>query len=1042
MVSDCTPVPNAAITGSSVNPDAGRAEFPSQRKPVLSQRKIISHLVYLPNMVYNAPYNPSRSRGMEEGGKSMLGINMDDVLTTLNLLKPQLITIGVLLLVAIVITIVAVKIKKPTRGLVRVSAWVCFLLALVLIVNQILTGPMYSMVSMVFGKSGDISQESITNASALCEDIAGEGFVLLKNDGVLPLGKDAKVNTFGWSSTNPVYGGTGSGSLSANYETVSLLKGLENAGIQYNQDLVKFYTDWRTARPVIGMFGQDWTIPERSAEEYDAAGIIDNAKAYSDTAIIVIARSGGEGADLPMSLDPAVPATFVDNGGGMFGVFGMRYSEFPEDLDASKHYLELTTREAAMVEKVTAAFDKVIVVINASNAMELGWVNEYPSIKAVILAPGPGQTGFNALGSILTGKVNPSGRTIDTFVADLTAAPNFKNIGEFVYQNAEDVSPEVAGWGGPPSVVTPNFVDYVEGIYVGYRWYETAAAEGIIDYDKTVVYPFGYGLSYTTFEQKMGEITEKDGVLSFDVTVTNTGAVAGKDVVEVYFNPPYVNGGIEKSTANLVAFAKTGLLEAGKSETVKISFRVEDMASFDDRTARAYVLDAGDYVISINKDSHNVIDSKTWNVANTITYSADNKRSTDQEAAVARFDFARGNVTYLSRADAFANYEEAVAAPADFTMTDEIKKGFYNHKTYDPTQFNNPDDKMPTTGASNGLTVKDLRGKSYDDPQWEKLLDQLTVADMVDLIGTGGYQSIAVSSVGKTQQIDCDGPASINNNFTGKASIGFPAGVVIAATWNTDSAKAFGQSIGKMADEMDVSGWYAPAMNIHRSAFAGRNFEYYSEDGFISGKMAANAISGAAESGVYSFMKHFALNDQETHRTDMLLTWSTEQAMREIYLKPFELSVKEGHAGAVMSAFNYIGNKYAAATSELQKDVLRGEWGFRGMVLTDYFGGYGYQDADILIRNGNDFCLTPQKTDQSAVTDQTSATSVLAMRQAAKNILYTVANSRAYASGAQGGMATWELIKNIIIAVVAILLALWEFLGIRKFLKAKKAQQA
>ncbi len=971
----------------------------------------------------------------------MLGINMDDVLTTINLLKPQLILIGVLLALAIIITIIAVKIKKPTRGLVRGSAWVCFLLALILIVNQILTGPMYSMVSMVFKKSGDISEESINTASQLCEDIAAEGFVLLKNDGTLPLGENAKVNTFGWSSTNPVYGGTGSGSLSANYETISLLKGLENAGIQYNQDLVKFYTDWRTARPNIGMMGQDWTIPELSAEEYDAAGIIDNAKAYSDTAIIVISRSGGEGADLPKSLDPAVPATFVDDGSGtMFAARGMRFSEFPEDLDASKHYLELSTRETAMVEKVTAAFDKVVVVINASNAMELGWVNEYPSIKAVILAPGPGQTGFNALGEILTGKVNPSGRTIDTFVADLTAAPNFNNIGEFVYTNAEDVSPEVAGWGGPPSVVNPNFVDYVEGIYVGYRWYETAAADGVIDYNKSVVYPFGYGLSYTTFEQKMGEITEKDGVLSFDVTVTNTGAVAGKDVVEVYFNPPYVSGGIEKSAVNLVAFAKTGLLQSGKSETVKISFRVEDMASFDDTNAKAYVLDAGDYVISINKNAHEAIDSKTYTVASTITYGQDNKRSTDQEAAVARFDFAKGNVTYLSRANGFANYEQAVAAPTDYTMTDEIKDGFYNHKTYDPTKFNNPDDKMPVTGASNGLTIRDLRGKAYDDPQWEKLLDQLTVEDMVNLIGTGGYQSIAVNSVGKTQQIDCDGPASINNNFTGKASIGFPAGVVIAATWNVDSAKAFGQSIGKMADEMDVSGWYAPAMNIHRSAFAGRNFEYYSEDGFISGKMAANAISGAAESGVYSFMKHFALNDQETHRTDMLLTWTNEQAMREIYLKPFELSVKEGHAGAVMSAFNYIGNKYAAATPELQKDVLRSEWGFKGMVLTDYFGGYGYQDADILIRNGNDFCLTPQATDFSKVTDQTSATSVLAMRQASKNILYTTANSRAYASGGAGGMATWEIIKNVILAVAIALLALWEFLNIRKYLKAKKAK--
>ncbi len=965
----------------------------------------------------------------------MLGINMNDVITTIGLLKNYLIAIGVVLALAIIISLIAIKIKKPEKGLVRGSAWVCFILATALLINAILVGPMYSMVSMVFSKGGDISEKSITEASELCETIADEGFVLLKNDGLLPLGSNAKVNTFGWSSTNPVYGGTGSGSLSGLYETVSLLKGLENAGISYNADLVKFYTDWRTARPNIGMMGQDWTIPERSIDEYEAAGIFDNAKAYSDTAMIVIARSGGEGADLPKSLDPAVPSTFNDDGKGtMFSATGLRYSEFPEDLDASKHYLELTTREAAMVERVTSEFQNVIVVINASNAMELGWVNDYPSIKAVILAPGPGQTGFNALGNILTGKVNPSGRTIDTFVADLTASPNFNNIGEFQYTNLADVSP--MSYGFP---VTPNFVDYVEGIYVGYRWYETAAAEGAINYDEAVVYPFGYGLSYTTFEQTMGEITEANGTISFDVTVKNTGSAAGKDVVEVYFNPPYTNGGIEKSVANLIAFAKTGILQPGASETVKISFQAEDMASFDYQGAGAYVLETGDYVISINKDSHTVIDSKTYNVGATVTYGENNKRESDQEAAVARFAYAQGDVTYLSRADHFANYEEATAAPTNFEMSDTAKAGFYNHTNYDPTQFNNPNDVMPTTGAKNGLKLADLRGKDYDDPQWEKLLDQLTIDDMVSLIGTGGYQSVAVESVGKTQQVDCDGPASINNNFTGKASIGFPAGVVIASTWNVDLAKQFGQSIGRMADEMDVSGWYAPAMNIHRSAFAGRNFEYYSEDGLISGKMAANAILGAAESGVYAFMKHFALNDQETHRTDMLCTWTNEQAMREIYLKPFEISVKEGKCGAVMSAFNYIGNKYAAATTELQNEVLRGEWGFRGMVLTDYFGGYGYQDADILIRNGNDFCLTPQATDFSKVTDTTSATSVLAMRQASKNILYTTANSRAYASDSGAGMAQWEIIKNVILAAVIVLCALWEFLLIKKYLKAKKA---
>ena len=967
----------------------------------------------------------------------MLGINMNDVITTLGMIKGYLIALAVVLVVAIAVTVVAMKLPKATRGIARGSAWVGFVLALVIIVDMILTGPMYGMVSMVFRGSGDISEDSIRDASALCEDIADEGFVLLKNEGgLLPLASGAKVNTFGWSATNPVYGGTGSGSLSGLYPTVTLLEGIKQAGVEYNEELTSFYTAWKDKRPNIGMMGQDWTCPEPTIAEYESAGMFDKATAFSDTAMIVISRAGGEGADLPTSLDPAVPDTFQDDGKGtMFSASGMRFSEYPEDLDASKHYLEPTARELAMIEKVTEQFDKVIVVVNASNAMELGWIEDYPSIKSVILAPGPGQTGFNALGNILSGKVNPSGRTVDTFVYDLTAIPAYNNIGEFQYTNLSDVSPESYG-----QSVTPNFVNYVEGIYVGYKWYETAAAENAIDYGKTVQFPFGYGLSYTTFQQEMGPISESNGTITFDVTVTNTGSVAGKDVVEVYYNPPYTNGGIEKASANLVAFDKTGVIEPGKSETVKISFQVEDMASFDYQGAGAYVLESGDYIISINTDSHNVIDSKTYTVSSTVTYGEDNKRASDMVAATAQFGYAQGDVTYLSRKDGFANYDDAVAAPTDFEMAADVKAGFYNHTNYDPTQFNNDGDAVPTTGAKNGLTLMDLRGKEYDDPQWEKLLDQLTVDDMVELIGIGGYQSVAIDSVGKTQQVDCDGPASINNNFTGKASIGFPAGVVIAATWNTDLAHDFGASIGKMADEMDVSGWYAPAMNIHRTAFSGRNFEYYSEDGYLSGAMASNAVNGAAESGVYSFLKHFALNDQETHRTDMLCTWSNEQAIREIYLKPFEMCVKnyEGKSMAVMSAFNYIGHKYAGANPELLNTVLRDEWGFRGMVLTDYFGGYGYQDADIQIRNGGDFCLTPQQIEFSELTDKTSGTSLQAARQACKNILFTTANSRAYATGAAAGMAGWMMVMYAISAVVVLAAVACEVVLVRGYLKKKK----
>ncbi len=541
----------------------------------------------------------------------------------------------------------------------------------------------------------------------------------------------------------------------------------------------------------------------------------------------------------------------------------------------------------------------------------------------------------------------------------------------------------------------------------------------------------------------MSDLTvDGEGNISLDVTVTNTGSVAGKDVVEVYYNPPYTNGGIEKSTANLIAFDKTEMLEPGASETITITFKAEDMASYDADVNKAYVLEAGDYIISINSDSHTVIDSRTYNVPSTIVYGEGNARSTDATVVTNQFDFADGGVTYLSRADGFANYAEATAAPASYEMSDELKASFINNGNYDPNEYNNADDVMPTTGASNGLQLVDMRGVDYDDAQWDTFLDQLTINDMDTLIALGGYQTAAVPSIGKVQTYDCDGPASINNNFTGVGSVGFPSAVMIASTWNQDLASEFGRSIGKMADEMNTTGWYAPAMNNHRSAFAGRNFEYYSEDGVLSGKMAAKAIQGAEEFGVYAYMKHFALNDQEANRCDMLCTWADEQSIREIYLKPFEISVKEGGCDAVMSSFNYIGHKWAGACDELLNKVLRDEWGFVGMVLTDYFGVYGYMDADQAIRNGTDFCLVNYDTATNHVTDTTSATGVQAMRQASKNILYTVVNSRAYAEeNLNMGMPTWQIVAIAADVVLAAVLIVLEVRTIKGYGRRKAAVQ-
>ena len=872
----------------------------------------------------------------------MLSINMDDVIKVLNSIKSQLIGFGVVAVLLIAVMIACRKQSKSKKYLIRWQAGLGMVLALAITVNLILTGPMYSMVTLATG-GGKVSEENVASATQLCENIADEGIVLLDNDGTLPMAKNSKLNVFGWASTNPCYGGTGSGALSDAYPTVTLLEGLKNAGFELNTELSDFYTSYRADRPVVGMFSQDWTLPEPEAAQYTDE-MMNNAKAFSDTAMVVITRVGGEGADLPTDVSQVTYDA------------GHSYNDF----EPGDHYLQLSKTEKDMIDLVCKNFDKVVVVYNGANAMELGWVKDYSQIKSVVWCAGTGQSGFNALGSILCGDVNP----------------------------------------------------------------------------------FGRGLSYTTFTQTLNSVTEADGTITVDVTVTNTGSASGKEVVEVYYNPPYTNGGIEKASANLIGFAKTSELAPGASENVTVTFKAEDMASYDTYGKGCYVLEKGDYVISINADSHTVLDSKVYNVASDIVYDASNKRESDVEVADNKFDFAEGNVTYLSRADGFANYAEATAAPADFELPAEAKAAFYNNSNWNPEDFNNADDVAPTTGAKNGLKLKDMVGVDYNDAQWDAFLDQLTVADMDSLIALGGYQSVAVDSIGKVQAVDCDGPASINNNFTKQGSIGFPSAVMIAATWNTDLAHDFGTSIGKMADDMDVSGWYAPAMNIHRSAFAGRNFEYYSEDGVLSGAMAANAIMGSQEQGVYAFMKHFALNDQETNRCGMLCTWSNEQAIREIYLKPFEHCVKAADCHAVMSSFNYVGNTYAGNCSALLNDVLRGEWGFVGMVLTDYYGVYGYQDSDRLIRNGGDFCLVNYDTETNHLTDTTSATALVSARQACKNILYTVANSRAYyPENLNPGMPGWEKVMIGVDVVLAAALIALEVLVVKKGYAKRKEEE-
>lgn len=773
------------------------------------------------------------------------------------------------------------------------------------------------------------------------------------------------------------------------------------------------------------MFAQDWTLPEVPAKQYSDK-LVSDAKDFSDEAVVVLTRVGGEGADLPTDMK-AKGITYKNN------------SKDYDDFQKGESFLQLSKTERDMIDLVTSNFKKVTLVYNGANTFQFDFLNDYPQIQSVVWCPPAGQTGFSALGEVLAGETNPSGKTSDTFLKNLTKSVSYNNFGKFEYTNMADKAAKYKGFTGDDVTAIPGFVNYSEGIYVGYKFYETASDEGLINYDDTVAFPFGYGLSYTSFDQKLDSVKYKGGKVTITATVTNTGDKAGKDVVEVYYNPPYTDGGIEKASKNLAGFEKTKELQPGESQKVTVKFDDDDMASYDYKGAKAYVLEKGDYDISIQSDSHHVIDHKAITVKDTVTYDSDsNTHNGDKTVATNQFDDVAGDVTYLSRADHFANYKEATAAPTNFKMSDKAKETFYNNSNYDPKKFDKDSDKMPTTGAKNGLKLSDMYGKDYDDADWDKLLDQLTFDDMDNLIANGGYGTQAVKSVGKIQLTDADGPASLNNNFTGVGSIGFPASTAFACTWNKDLAKQFGEMIGDMAHDMHVAGWYAPAMNIHRNAFSGRTFEYFSEDSLLSGVMASSEISGAKSKGVYSFMKHFALNDQETKRTEMLCTWTNEQAMREIYLKPFEMSVKEGGAQAVMSSFNYIGNTYAGADSALLQTVLRGEWGFKGFVLTDYFGGYGYQNADQEVRAGNDSMLATTKI-TNHITDK-SATSVKAMRQAAHNILYTAANSWQYANG-EPKVATpiWKTAMYVAWGVVAVLVIGLEFLTIKRYLSRKKA---
>ena len=897
------------------------------------------------------------------------------------------------------------------------------------------------------------TQDVQAAADALVEEIESEGIVLLKNNGALPLVAPAKVTLLGRDAADPVYGGSGSGSVDLS-TVIDLRTGLEQAGYEINDTVYSILSGYASYKEEMTALGANrvydhpkgvitmddpatstYYIGEMPVENY-TADAISSFSAYGDAAIVVIGRGGGEGGDLTRDMEG-----------------------WDDNYTAGQHQLELNQDEKDMLALAEEHFDRVIVLINASTPMELGMLEDDENVDAILWVGSPGQTGFNAVGDVLSGAVNPSGRTVDIYPADFTQDPTFVNFGHYQYENLSASNASGVG----------TFVQYEEGIYVGYRYYETAAVEGFIDYDEAVVYPFGYGLSYTTFDWAISnqELGGVDGNITVEVTVTNTGAVAGKDVVELYYSAPYyADRGIEKPSVVLGAFAKTGIIEPGQSETVTLTLAVEDMASYDYKTEKAYVLDEGEYLITLQTDSHNVkegCEPISYTVSGKQVYSGGNHRASDHAAVTNQFDDVsamftdtptEGYALNMSRAD-FAGTFPTAPTGADMTASDAVIEGY---QVYKAAGHEDPEAEEPATGADNGLSLIDLRGLPYDDPSWDLLLDQLEEKDMVKLVLNGMYATVEMSSIGKPATEDYDGPAGINSYMTSLSCTSYPSEVVIASTWNADLAYRMGVMVGNEAIDNGVTGWYAPAMNIHRSPFGGRNFEYYSEDPFLSGVMGAATVSGASSKGVYCTVKHFAVNDQETNRVNNgVSSWVNEQAMREIYLRPFEYTVKNARqtvnyisdelgtmsqqemAGctAVMSSYNRLGATWAGGSEALMQTVLRDEWGFEGLAITD-FDLYEYMYPDQAIAAGTDLILSTDA--MKSLEDTSSPTALNNLRKSCHNILYAVAHSNAMNGIVPGTIisytaAPWEsglMIANCVVAVLLAAGVIWMIIRIKQ----------
>lgn len=889
----------------------------------------------------------------------------------------------------------------------------------------------------------------------LARRIEGEGLVLLRNeDDALPLpASTTKVNVFGWASTQWVASGSGSGQVSGT--TKGFLDALKDNGIEYNEQLAGMYRDFHGERA----YKSAGALNSRSTEfcrlyepsVYDkncySDDLLSNAEEYSDTAIVVVGRTAGESIDCP-----GKQYKICVRGGDV-------------TMDATRGYLELSSEEIALLRYVGSHYAHAIVVVNSTNTMELGELETIPGIDAALLAGPTGEVGADAVVAALKGEVNPSGRTTDTFAYDFSTAASWANsgaMGEGLYTNSRGLYP-ADGTKNPNIGVDEEydslrFVDYVEGVYVGYRWYETADAEGYWSgvsnrfgqgYDGVVQYPFGYGLSYTSFSWEVTSRTpgqgfgvSRDSVYSTTVRVTNTGDRAGRDVVQLYCTPPYTKGGAEKASTVLVAYAKTKLLEPGESQEVELSFTLDDVASYDayDKNGDGfygYELDAGAYIVELKRNAHELADcdfARTQlNLRDTVQCGEDlrtgsavvNRFTGDSAADGVSIDGSNSgaNITWLTRAD-FAGTFPAKCDP-DRQIADNVAainlygeqdveadaadyQGLIGQGAYFDGRGSGKKAAHQLTDDGELTEFARALGKNYNDEGWDALLDDLSVDQMTRLVLHGYISTSSIDDVGKPLTKEVDGPSQVGSFNQLAMGVGYPSGTVIAQTWNDGLALEYGRQLGREAAAIGVDGLYAPSVNIHRTPLGGRNYEYFSEDPLVAGNLAAAIVAGAKQTGTYCYIKHLALNNQDSYR-DSLYEWLTEQTLREIYLRPFKLAIEKGGATGLMSAYNRIGATWAGGNKALLTGVLREEWGFEGAVITDYADHQQYMNADQMLRAGGDLFMDGvfrngqfkygfSAEELSAASGSANEARALSfytnLRRATKDVLYTWLNAR------------------------------------------------